>query len=80
MSELKVRAKFKCDSVESFSYGGSYAKLSAVIDDSGDNKDFTEATPHGNLEIGISDKTSAATFFKPGGVYYLDFTEAPENP
>ena len=71
-----VRAKFRCDSVESFYGGLKKAKLNAVYGKEGENKDFTDATPSGNLEISIWGNMPASNFFEPGKEYYLDFTEA----
>ena len=70
-----VRAKFVCQSVEDF---GSMkkAKLVAVYGTREENKDFTDATPSGTLEIMINGEVPASEFFKPGKQYYLDFTES----
>ena len=73
---LTVRAKFQCHSVTEFNYGGKQAKFSAVHGNNGENKDFTTATPSGQLEITISKDVPATDFFKPGKEYYLDFTAA----
>jgi len=73
----KVRAKFSCNSVDHFPFGYKTARFSAIYSEKGENKDFTESTPSGTLEISISGKTKAANFFEPGNLYYLDFTEAP---
>jgi hypothetical protein len=70
-----VRAKFNCNSVENFSHGKT-AKLNAVYGNEGENKDFTDSTPSGTLEIGINGDVPAADFFEPGKEYYLDFTLA----
>lgn len=71
-----VRAKFKCDSVTQFGYGGKEAKMSAVYGQQGENKDFTDATPSGQLSISISKDVPAANFFEPGQEYYLTFEKA----
>lgn len=71
----KVRAKFKCESIETTEWSKN-VKFSAVIGTQGENKDFSDATPSGSLEIGISGKVPAADFFTPGKQYYLDFTES----
>ena len=49
----KVRAKFKCTSVTAFENGKS-AKLNAVYGTSEENKDFTQYTPSGELNINIT--------------------------
>lgn len=77
MSEVKsVRAKFVCNSVEDFG-SNKRAKLSAVYGTEGENKDFTQYTPSGYLEIQIESSAPASSFFVPGKTLYLDFTEAP---
>jgi len=74
----KVRAKFKCDSVEEFAYGGKTAKMSAVYSEKGENAQFAHATPSGNLSITIDSQTEAVNFFKPNEEYYLDFSLVPK--
>jgi hypothetical protein len=71
-----MRAKFKCNSVTAFDYGGKEAKLSAVCSDSQENNQFAEATPSGNLTISIDKNAIAKNFLTPGKEYYLDFKEA----
>lgn len=71
----QVVAKFKCNSVTEYLYGKE-ASFSAVYGNSGENKDFTDATPSGNLTIGISKDAKASDFFVPGGEYYLTFSKA----
>ncbi len=71
----KVRAKFKCTSVTAFENGKS-AKLNAVYGTSEENKDFTQYTPSGELNINITNEAPAVDFFEPGKEYYLDFTKA----
>ena len=77
----KVRAKFHCNSVESYQFGKT-AKLTAVYGKEGENHDFAKATPSGKIEIGIDDDVPASLFFKPGREYYLTFEEAnkPNEP
>ncbi len=72
-----MRAKFQCNSIEDFGYSKT-AKLTAVCGNQGENKDFTEATPWGELKIMIQGNVPAADFIKVGKSYYLDFSEAPE--
>lgn len=74
----KVRAKFKCNSVEEYAGGSKEAKLSAVYSSKGENAQFTHATPSGNLSISIDSQTEAVEFFKPGEEYYLDFSVVPK--
>jgi len=78
MGEKKVRAKFTCNSVKDFGQWKE-ASFNAVYSDKGENKDFCEATPSGELSITISGNVPAKDFFKPQTNYYLDFTEADSN-
>lgn len=72
-----MRAKFHCDSVETFAWGNKQAKMSAVYDDGKpENNQFAEATPNANLIITIDKDAEAKDFLVPGKSYYLDFTEA----
>lgn len=72
-----VKAKFKCDSVTTFAYGGKEATMSAVYGNSSEeNADFTKATPSGQLRITISPDTKAAEYFEPGKEYFLTFEKA----
>ena len=74
----KVRAKFKCYSVEEFAGGSKTAKLSAVYSANGENAQFAHATPSGTLSISIDSQTEAVEFFKAGEEYYLDFSPVPK--
>lgn len=71
-----IRAKFVCESVTELTHQ-KQIKMYAVYSDTEENKDFTEASPDGQLSISIMKEMPASDFFKPGKEYYLDFTEAP---
>jgi len=71
----KVRAKFTCESVEQFTWG-KVVKLRAIYGTEGENKDFAEATPNGQMEVTINPGLPAYEFFAPGNDFYLDFTPA----
>jgi len=72
-----VKAKFKCDSVTTFAYGGKEATMSAVVgNNTEDNADFAKATPSGQLRISISPDVKAAEYFEPGKEYFLTFEKA----
>ena len=73
----KVRAKFKCDTVTQYEGGGKNVVMSAVTTEEGDNAQFAKYTPMGSLQLSITNETEACNWFKPGQLYYLDFTEAP---
>lgn len=72
-----VKAKFKCHSITDFG-GAKRAELCAVYGREGENADFAQATPSGELRINIDANVPAAEFFKPGKDYYLTFSEAAE--
>lgn len=75
----KVRAKFKLASVTEFDGEVKQIKMSAVYSTSGENADFTRATPSGEFSIFIAPETKASTFFETGKSYYLDISEAPQG-
>ena len=73
---MTVRAKFNCTHITD--YGTQVqVNMSAVYSSTGENKDFCEASPSGDLKISITKNRPAATMFEVGKSYYLDFTEAP---
>ena len=72
---MEVRAKFRCNSIEETEWNKN-VKLSAVTGNNGENKDFNDATPSGELVIGIHGSVPASNFFTIGGEYYLDFKKA----
>ncbi len=70
-----VRCKFKCDSIETLTYGKGLiynAKMSPVFsqDPESENKKFWEATPLGAFTVG----TVKVMPFEVGKEYYLDIT------
>ena len=75
----KVKAKFSCISIKA-NTNSIEVRLSAVTGTEDDNKDFTSATPSGELIIGILPDAPAANFFIPGKDYYLEFEQAPDQP
>lgn len=74
---MSVKCKFKCNSVEQ-SETTQKVNLSAVYSDKGENADFTQYTPWGELQVLITNEAPAANQFKPGKSYYLMLEEAPE--
>lgn len=73
----KCRAKFVCNGVIDAQFGKEKViHMSAVYSDKGENADFCNATPCGNLDMHISENTEAASFFVQGKEYYLDFSVA----
>jgi len=80
-----VVAKMECSSVDTTEYGNENYRwkqikvnLGAVVGNSGENKDFTDATPSGHCWMVIKEDRPAAHFFKPGKKYYVHFTEATD--
>ncbi len=73
-----LKAKFKCQQVNKFEYG-QQAHLQAVYGTGEENKSYSTATPSGKLELTINNP-NAFDFFKPGGEYYLNITEATPPP
>lgn len=74
---MKVRAKFKCISIEDQTFNESKnVSFSPVIDGSEENKSFAKYTPAGNLNLQISYDTEASNAFEVGQEYYLDITKA----
>ena len=70
-----VLAKFTCNAIIP-SYGETVtAHFNAVYGNEDENKDFTKATPCGNLSISISKDVPASDFFVQGKNYYLSFME-----
>jgi len=71
-----VRAKFVCNSIKQYAYGGRELSFDAVYDDgTPENQRFSKATPSGSLTM-LVNNPPAAEFFILGKAYYLDFTEA----
>ncbi|MGZ8317465.1 MAG: hypothetical protein ACXWVD_00040 [Telluria sp.] len=79
-----VVAKMSCHATETTRWGvhdnqlSHKVKLGAVYSNTGENKDFADATPSGECWMNINDGRPAAQFFKPGKKYYVTFTEAPD--
>jgi hypothetical protein len=77
----QVVAKMQCQVIETQTRSHAKhrkVKLGAVHGTSGENKDFSDATPNGECWMDINDGRVAVDFFKPGKKYYVTFTEAPD--
>lgn len=70
---MGVLAKLKCDSVTDTFNDQKVIKLSAVTTGSEENKSFSRWTPSANLEMIISNETTAGEYFEPGKEYLLTF-------
>ena len=69
----QVRAKFQCTEVQEV---GGVVKFCTLYDDSiPEDVKFSQATPWGELEMGIDNK-DALNKFEVGKSYYVDFTPA----
>lgn len=72
-----MRAKFQCNTVMKDMYSNETVTLSPVYGKDGTaNAEWAKASPSGSLSLTISNP-AAQGFLKPGGQYFLDFTEAP---
>lgn len=76
---MTVKAKFKCNSVTTTEYNKT-ANLNAVYGTTGENADFSKATPNGQLQITIDKDAVAANFFIPGLNYYMTFEPEQLTP
>lgn len=88
MSSPTVRAKFKCSNKVPTEYGQTKVTFHPVGPeynaktgkcefpaDAGDNKEFWEASPSGELVLWIKNQAATDRFIV-GQEYYLDFTPA----
>lgn len=78
---MSVRAKFQCNAVVPNPYQPEKTTtvyFNAVYGKEGENADYSNATPSGQLSMGIDSNTKAATYFVQGKNYYLTFEEAGE--
>ena len=71
---MAVRAKVTCNGIE-----GNAVTFSTVYEPDAakdaENARFTQATPWGEIKMGI-DNPAALEQFQPGKSYYVDFTPA----
>jgi hypothetical protein len=92
MSDITIRAKFRCNHFTETTYApyndgtgklisGSKARkfnFSAIYGKDGENAQFSKATPSGTLEILVDEATAAFDEWQPGKEYYLNFVEVPK--
>lgn len=75
-----LRCKFKVDGVETPEYDKEQRilTLSACVDESGDNKDWSKWTPSGSFQICVTNTNLIPKIdaMKPGDVHYIDLSEA----
>ncbi len=73
-----LKAKFKVGSVTDFGNNNIKANLSAVTNDSEENKTFSIYTPSATLEMHITNP-NALGFFKAGKEYVCEFREVEKK-
>ena len=78
-----VRAKFRITNVELYESpeGSGNVKLCAGNDKEGDNKDWSQWTPSGTIQMTITNPAAFKVFveaFKARKRFYVDFTEVEE--
>jgi hypothetical protein len=76
---MEVRAKFRVESVTEHVWGKAKSvKMGPQYDPSiPEDQRFHEATPSGSLEMLVTNEAALAVL-RPGAVFYLDFTPAPD--
>lgn len=78
---MSVRAKFTCKDITRRPHWDTtkgdqvVVKLAPVISGSEENASFYEATPAGEITLGILNAT-AGDYFELGKQYYVDFTKS----
>lgn len=72
---MKVRAKFRCNTVQQFEGGQEKVDFMPVTTGSEENKTWSKYTPSGSLSMTITAE-GAVGQFKPGKEYYLDIVPA----
>lgn len=78
---MSVRAKFICNSITHTKHWDknkglvATIKLNPVNGSNDENKAFFDATPSGEISLGII-KEEVAKKFEIGAEYYIDFTKA----
>jgi hypothetical protein len=71
-----MRAKFKVQSITKFDgTNGTSVKMSAVYGSEGENHDFWNTTPSGQIEMFITN-LEAVKQLELGKNYYIDFIQA----
>lgn len=73
--EMTVRAKFQVQSITEQQGGLKTVQLHPVTSGSPENAEFFKWTPSGSIQLGVLNP-AAAEQFKPGDVFYVDFTPA----
>ncbi len=78
---MTIKAKFRCSEITDSRFGISdhftqrRVKFNAVYGTEGENRDYSKATPSGQLEMQIDKDTPAYDAFVPGDEYYLTFNK-----
>jgi len=71
-------AKFKVGSVQDFGNNNVEANLSAVTNDSPENKTFSIYTPNATVKMHITNP-DALKFFEPGAEYTAEFKKVEKD-
>lgn len=75
---MGVRAKFIVDELTKSRHGYHKVKLSAVNEMDEDNKDWSQYTPTGTIEMCITNER-AIDQFESGQSFFVDFTPSDDN-
>lgn len=70
---MNVRAKFRVES-KTQTASGYEVKMHTVYAGTEENDKYFNATPYGEITMGILNEAAAAQFV-PGQYYYVDFTQ-----
>jgi len=73
-----LRAKFKVGSVTDFANNNFEIKMTVVVNDCPENKEWSMYTPSGDARLHITNP-AAAGFFKPGKNYIATFVECDDT-
>ncbi len=69
----QVRAKMRLASITLSDGCGFILKFQAGNQKDGDNKDWSQWTPYGHLELAITNPSISYLDYKVGEYYYVDF-------
>lgn len=74
---MSVRAKFNCTEKKADEHDDSivYVRFEAVVDEDGDNAQWSKWTPSGSVAMAITNP-AAHNEFEVGKSYFLDFSPA----
>jgi len=73
-----TRAKVKVDTVTASEYSQEL-KLTPVVGGNPEDNSFAKATPTGSIQLTVTNKDLWGKF-KPGDMFFVDFTRCPNQP